>query len=510
MKINQHILMAIAMVITFSNVKTMAQTPDNTFGTNGKVYTSFGNFSSYCHAMTLLPDGRIISAGENGNTTLAILIAKHLPDGNPDISFNGTGKKQLSYGSTYEFCNSVMRQSDDNLVFAGSSNGDAAMARLLPNGDFDATFSADGKVTLSFGAGNGSSFKKVLQQPDGKIIAIGEAYNATGFDFAVVRLNGDGSLDNTFGTGGKTTINFNNFNDFGRDAVLEPGGKIIVAGAAKNSNGNSSIALLRLNADGSPDNSFGTAGKTTLTISGTADDYAESVAVLTNGKIVVGGYAAGDFLVMRYNADGTLDNSFGTNGFTITDFGNFQDKAYSLAIDNSGSIYLGGHGYEPGNGGLFHSAIAKYAGTGLPDNTFDSDGKMTIVMGAEQSTIFDLALQPDGKLLAGGYSTNIAGGYSEFSLLRLENIAVGTGENNPLDIASVIFPNPAVNFIRIISSEAGGSGLLKLYDVTGQIVLQANLHGPADMIDVSRLKPGLYPLTISNNLGTRSYKIIRQ
>ncbi|NTW25072.1 MAG: hypothetical protein HGA37_10250, partial [Lentimicrobium sp.] len=253
-------LILLSLIIVFGVMaasKVSAQEPDLSFGTNGRVYTSFGSFSSFCHGMILLPDEKIVSVGNNTNTTFAILVSKHNADGTPDNSFNSTGTKRIDFGSAYEFCYSVLAQSDAKLVLAGSSNGNAALARLLPDGNFDESFSDDGKLTLSFGAGNGSAFQKILLQPDGKIIAIGEAYNTSSFDFAIARFNSTGSLDESFGTDGKITVNFNNFNDFGRNAVLQPDGKIVIVGAAKNSNGNSSVALLRLNADGSPDNTFG-------------------------------------------------------------------------------------------------------------------------------------------------------------------------------------------------------------------------------------------------------------
>ena len=490
--------------------KVSAQEPDLSFGTNGRVYTSFGSFSSFCHGMILLPDEKIVSVGNNTNTTLAILISRHNADGTPDNSFNSTGTKRIDFGSAYEFCYSVLAQSDNKLVLAGSSNGNAALARLLPDGDFDDSFSDDGKVTLSFGVGNGSAFQKIILQPDGKIIAIGEAYNTSSFDFAVARFDSNGSVDASFGTDGKTTVNFNNFNDFGRNAVLQSDGKIVIVGAAKNSNGNSSIALLRLNADGSPDNTFGTAGKTTATISGLADDYAESVAIVENDKIVIGGYTAGNFLLMRYNTNGTPDNSFGSNGYTITDFDDFQDKAYSLLVDNTGSIYLSGHGYETGNGGLFHFAVAKYNSNGFPDNTFDSDGKMTIVMGADGSTIFDMAIQPDGKLLFGGQSTNIAGGLTDFALLRLANSTTGIADIPWVKDEVVLYPNPASDYIVLLNSASLGKGLIKIYDTQGHLVLQTSTGGSSCKTDISALPAGLYHLSHSNQQATRSFTFIKK
>ncbi|MBK7030565.1 MAG: T9SS type A sorting domain-containing protein [Bacteroidales bacterium] len=509
MKTNQIISLFLLTISILFHKTPVAQVPDNTFGNNGKVYTSFGNFSSYFHAMVLLPDGKIISVGENSNSSLAILITKHNTDGSPDLSFNSTGKKQIDFGSAYEYCNSVLLQSDNKLLLAGSSNGNAALARLLPNGDYDTDFSEDGKLTLSFGAGNGSSFHKIIQQSDGKIIAIGEAYNSANFDFAAARFNIDGSIDPSFGENGKTIINFNNYNDFGRNAIRQTDGKIIIVGAAKNSNGNSSVAMLRMMEDGALDNTFGTSGKTTMTISGIADDSAEEVLLLTNGKIVVGGYTAGDFLVMRYNTNGTLDNTFGTNGYTFTDFDNFQDKAFAMAIDNNGSLFLGGRGYEDGNGGLFHFAVAKYNSGGSLDNSFNSDGKMTVVMGSDQSSIFDMAIQTDGKLLLGGQSTNISGGLTDFALLRLENASVGMEETEAKNSIISVSPNPSTAFLNVCFTDEKLDSSIEysIYNFYGQLIQKGVLN--QQQIDVSALPLGTYLLSVTTSLKSKTVKFVK-
>jgi uncharacterized delta-60 repeat protein len=507
---NLRFLFTLMTFTIFGSLKTNAQNPDNTFGIYGKSFTQFGFFSSYCKSMVLLPDGTIVSVGDNGNTTNAILISKHLSDGNLDINFNGNGKKQISFGSAYEYCNSVIRQPDDKLVLAGSSNGDAALARLLPNGDFDLSFSEDGKLTLSFGAGNGSGFRKVLLQPDGKIIAIGEAYNGANFDFSAARFNADGSVDDTFGTSGKMLINFNNFNDFGRNAILQSDDKMIIAGGAFESVFNSSIALARINTNGTLDETFGTGGKATLNVNSDENDYVEDMAILNNGKILLGGYSSGDFLLMRYNANGTPDNSFGNGGYLLTDFGNSQDRAYAIAVDNNGSIFLGGHGYEAGMSGLFHFAVAKYTSNGDLDNTFDADGKMVEIMGADGSTAYDMVIQPDGKLLLGGQSLEIAGGYLDFGLLRLENTTVGITEDEAFKTDFIIYPNPAKDFITIVQANSGERATLKIYSATGQIVLQRTITQNSDRIELSELPAGLYYITVNNDYISSSFKIIKE
>ncbi len=396
---------------------------DNTFGTNGKVYSSLEYHVEYT-ALALRSDNKIIGVGYKSPQAFeanTVFVTRRLSNGALDTDFNGTGILKTGFGSIYEFCYTALLDANENIVIAGSANGSYAIARFLPNGQFDNSFSEDGKHILSFGEGIGSSIKKVLLQPDGKIIAIGEAYGGSSFEFSAARFNANGTVDASFGTEGKTVIPFDNLNDFGHDAVLQADGKIVIAGRTTNTTtGEFAAALLRLNSNGTLDNSFGSNGKV-ITLKNSYV-FAEAVALDANGKIVVTGHSDGSMIVLRYNSNGSLDTTFGSSGYTITNFdGQGSSKAYAIAVDNKGKIIIGGYGHELGMGGLFHSAIARFNTNGTLDNTFDKDGKLVTIMGGENSGINDLLLQKDGKLLLAGYSVREQGGLLEFAMLRLEN-----------------------------------------------------------------------------------------
>ncbi|MFM7739828.1 MAG: delta-60 repeat domain-containing protein, partial [Planctomycetota bacterium] len=145
------------------------------------------------------------------------------------------------------------------------------------------------------------------------IVVAGWAHNGSNDDFALVRYNADGSLDTSFGTAGKVTTPVGTSNDQGYSVTIQPDGKIVLAGSTHNGS-NWDFALVRYNADGSLDTSFGTGGMVTTPI-GTNDDYGLSVTFQPECKIVVAGWAHNgsnwDFALVRYNADGSLDTSFG-------------------------------------------------------------------------------------------------------------------------------------------------------------------------------------------------------
>ncbi len=482
-----------------------AQELDDTFGTNGKSYTSFGAFSTYFYDLAVLPNGNIYAASaKEGNyyETKGIFISRYLPNGSLDTSFDVDGKIEVGYGLNYEFCHSIAIQTDEKLLIAGSSDGSFSMARLNTNGSYDTSFSSDGKLIFSFGAGNGSKINKILLQPDGKIVAVGQAYSGVDYDFGIVRFNTDGSLDTTFGSTGKTLVNIGPANDFGRNAILQSDGKIVITGYSNNASGDS-ISIVRLNPDGSLDTSFGTNGKIYYNIPSKSYCVAESIALQTDGKVLIAGHADGDFALLRYNSNGTLDTSFGNSGYTTTDFGNSQDKSYAIAIQNDNKIILAGHGYETGNTGLFHAAMARYDANGNLDNTFSTDGKMVLPMAVYNDGIKSMFIQPDDKLLFGAYSQADNSSLTEQVLFRLNNTALSTTDYFFNDNKIEIFPNPTTHFVTIKTLKNIDN--IALFNNLGQQINSVKITN--NTIDLSGFSSGIYFVKVNSN---ETFKIIKQ
>lgn len=495
----------------FLSILMKAQTLDTTFGTNGKVFTSFGAFNSIFHALTMQTDGKIYAVGAKEglfSETNGLFIAKYNSDGSLDTTYNGTGKIEVGYGFSYEFCYTAVIQPDNKLIVAGSSNGDFAIARLNSDGTYDTSFSADGKLNLSFGVGNGSKIRKILLQPDGKIIAIGEAYGGSNFDYGVARFNSDGSLDTSFGLGGKTNIPVGVANDFGNDAILQPDGKIIVIGSSKNNTGNDFFSMLRLNTDGSIDTTFGTSGKVMYRIN-TSECVANALTLQIDGKIIVTGNSDGDFAVLRYNTNGTLDATFAGIGHVVTDFGNSQDKIFAVSVQADGKIITAGNAYEIGFPASWQFAIARYATNGMLDTTFDTDGKMTVQMTNYESGIKDMIIQPDGKLLFGGYTSIAIGSNLNFGLLRLDNTALSINETNFGINKISLYPNPTDSEINIESPNFE-LNTVKISNSLGQILHEKTRHSNNVTINLSHYLSGTYFLIINENEKTKTYKIIKK
>ena len=236
-------------------------------------------------------------------------------------------------------------------------------------GDLDPTFGTGGKVVSSFGAPFDAA-SAVAIQPDGKIVLAGSAFNG---DFLVVRYNPNGSLDPSFGTGGLVTTDLGG-SDGAVAISVRPSGKILVAGATTANPGDPmAFAAARYNPDGSLDTSFGTGGKATAPYGG----HTISVAIEGDGSFDLAGTvfnADADFRVARYLPNGTPDASFGTGGIVTTDLGAW-DTAWSIVAQPDGKLVVGGNSGNGADIGTF--ALARYDPNGSLDASFGANGVVT-------------------------------------------------------------------------------------------------------------------------------------
>ena len=274
------------------------------------------------------------------------------------------------------------------------------------SGDLDQTFGTGGKVTTAIGSNVDISTASALQ-PDGKIILVG--YTQIGFNnvFSMVRYNTNGSLDTTFGTGGKVTTDFEGSNqDVANAVTIQPDGKIVVAGYVISDNSSTNFALARYNLDGSLDTGFGNGGKV-ITILSSSNDEIRSLAVQSDGKIVAVGYAYNgnptfnDFAIVRYNINGSLDTTFDSDGKVFTHFGNDQDEAFAAIIQLDGKIVV--VGFADITNLVTGLALARYNLDGSLDSSFDSDGRVTTaITGSSYAEANAVVLQQNGKIVIAG------------------------------------------------------------------------------------------------------------
>jgi uncharacterized delta-60 repeat protein len=309
-----------------------------------------------------------------------------------------------------------------------ASYGGAQPARAAA-GDLDQTFGRHGKVTTDFNGTTDIAYAVALQ-PDGKIVVVGTTYANNEYsneDFAVTRYNENGTLDTSFGANGRVTTNFPNLAAVASAVAIQSDGKIVVAGGAfPLFTFLGDYAIVRYNANGSLDTSFGRGGivRTRFSAGGS---YAYAVALQADGKIIAGGTvfvdfstddsSNTDFAMVRYRPNGTLDPTFGNGGGVITDFDGFNDDVQALLIQTDGKIVAVGDAKNPAH--YYDFALARYLPGGALDTTFGAAGKVRTDFGASNLDIaYSAALQSNGKIVAAGLATFNNGIEQDFAIAR--------------------------------------------------------------------------------------------
>jgi uncharacterized delta-60 repeat protein len=363
---------------------------DSSFGTNGTVRNNINGGNGYddeANSVVIQSDGKIVAAGSSSGASgeIDFALARYNTNGSLDNSFgaNGTVRNNINISTgnnkiNYAYAAAI--QSDGKILLAGYSNNsindEFALARYNTDGSLDNTFGTSGTIRehISGGDKSGDRANSIALQSDGKIVAAGYSTTSSGPAFAIARFNTNGSFDSTYGTNGSTISHISgggNSEDIANTVVIQSDGKIVAAGQSMDSSGyKRGCALARYNKDGSLDNTFGTGGTMRNYISGgnSSNDIVCSIVMQADQKIIAAGWsedAVGNtFAILRYKADGSLDNSFNTNGVFrnhISGGSNYYDGANSVAIQTDGKIVAAGWDEDILLGDAF--AVARYTGT---------------------------------------------------------------------------------------------------------------------------------------------------
>jgi uncharacterized delta-60 repeat protein len=405
--------------------RVISNTPDPSFGGSGVLGTQFSSpdTNEAANGLAVQADGKIVVAGfSNNGSNNDFAVARYNSDGTLDTTFSGEGKTTTAIGSSSDIANSVAVQIDGKIVVAGysfnGSNNDFALARYNSDGTLDTTFSGDGKLRTN--ASSADIANSIAVQDDGKIVVAGYSFNGSNYDFAILRYNGDGTLDTSFDGDGFLPIVFATSDDFATNLALQSDGKIVVCGYSLFGS-DYDFAIARLNSNGTLDTSFSGDGKQLIDLrSQNLNDVANDVLIQSDGKIVVAGYSYSgiddDFAIARFNSNGTLDTSFSGDGISYTGVGPSNDYATGVAMQSNGKIVVGGYS---SNGGNNDFALTRYNSDGTLDLSFSGDGKQMIPLGPANDNSTSIAIQNDGNILVTGYVYN--GSNNDFALLRLLN-----------------------------------------------------------------------------------------
>lgn len=420
---------------------------DPTFGDAGKVVTALAE-SAQAHAAAVDAAGRIVVAGYDSG----LVVARYLPDGSLDASFGAAGISRFELSGDDQ-AYAVAIQTDGKILVGGMASRDATgqdfvLLRLGQDGALDAGFGDAGRVWVDFD-GRTDCVHDMLIDPSGRIVLAGDSYTYQGSAvslFALARVNPDGSLDDgslsdstpgdSFGVGGKTTTAIGW--GVAYSVALAPDNKLVVAGQASLYSGQTGdFAVARYNADGSlddgsaadstPGDSFGAVGWVVHDFGSNGGEGATGVAIQSDGKIAVAGIAAGvihpdssmhsDFALTRFNADGSLDESFGAQGEVLTDFAGYNDEPAAMLLDAAGRLVVAGFTDPTGSGGGYDFGLARYNSDGSLDAGFGGDGRVTTDMpGSASDTAMAVAVLADGRIVTAGASGS--GGVAYCALAR--------------------------------------------------------------------------------------------
>lgn len=454
-------LAALFLFIATVSTKATPGAIDITFGIGGRVFSPFEQ-TSQSHVVLIQPDGKIIVGGGGfGNSgPRDFALVRYLPDGSIDTSFGNSGivltdMRASEFGGSPDWVTDAELLPDAKIVVVGRAaynygapfDGSLfGIARYFPDGTLDASFSLDGREFFPGGLHDVPTGIEV--QADGKLLVAGtrgrcpDCINPE--QFVIVRFNTDGTIDPSFDGDGSVIGRFTPKGDSSGDALaLQPDGKIIIAGKA-----NFDFAIARYNSDGKLDTNFGNSGM--ILITDTVFERGTNIITEPDGKIVVlGSDITGnesDFIVLRFDPDGTPDNTFGVNGRVVTDLTGLADVPHDAVHRPDGKLIVAGISSNSSTGGDIKAALVRYNIDGSLDQTFGIGG---IVLTPNYS-IVRAALQTDDKIVTINDRFNIIRYHGDTPFLRPRRTFDFTGDGLTdfavaRDVAGHLYWNAARN-----------------------------------------------------------------
>jgi uncharacterized delta-60 repeat protein len=497
----------IIFLLIFSNSISYSQTDgslDNTFGTNGKVITDLSSSSTdYAYDGIRLADDKILVAGlTNFSGSDNNLLIKYLPNGQLDTSFGINGISIIKFGNDRSQVRKIATQSDGKIILAGRSSASltayATIARINSDGTLDTTFGTNGYTKKV--SGSESDIQSLIILPDDKIIVVGYVLNNNA-DIQVIKLNADGSYDNSFGTNGIAVINFDSLSQRAFCSVMN-GDKILIGGVVYNPN--ESSLLLQLNPNGSIDNSFGVNGYSYAQFGSNPYNRYDrflSIKIFENKIYGVGSRAVDSFNnsinLAKFTIDGLLDTSFSDDGKLLIDTSSKIDFINDLNILQDNSILLAGvSSTSSSSSGL----LIKLKPDGNYKINFGVNG---IISSANFTTIQKVIINETNIIAIGNINspTNVV--LAKYNNSNLLNIKKNQFKNTSFNI----YPNPVEDKLNITSLSEQKINAVVILDVLGKKVLEQNQN--INQLNIENFPKGIYFLKIYSDGLIEDFKLIK-
>lgn len=349
--------------------------------------------------------------------SVTIIQAQSFP---MDSTFANNGFNLINMTTSGMGVIKVATQANGKILMCSSKNSgteayDFSVMRFNTEGKIDSTFGQYG-IAIKDLQSNSDFTQDICIQNDDKIIVVGTSGSMNNRDFAMVRFNSDGMVDQTFGNNGVVKINVM-YDDIFHAVHLQPDGKILAAGTA-----NDLGYIYRFLENGTLDSMFGINGKVSISLGQTT--IIKDIATLGEDEIFVAGQIAGfsaDGFVTKLHADGSINTAFGVNGNYYVDFLN-QEYVNTIACQNDGKILVGGaYGTMVGSGPLAELMVLRLLPDGTLDQSFNNSGILTFAFNLNTENVcHSLVLFPSGEIFASGYTGNIYNSTSKLSVSKIK------------------------------------------------------------------------------------------
>ena len=499
-----------------------AGSPDVLFDGDGIVITDFNSLHDNSRKVLVQPDGKIVLVGWSGLNPLSdIALSRYNTNGSLDSTFGTGGRSTASVHSNATGMAAVL-QTDGKIVVAGMTDADTVAGtydnnmlvfRFNSDGSVDSSYNSTGYNEIDLGSTMDKGFSIAIQQ-DGKTLMGGYTQLAGTTATVVVRFTTDGIVDSTFNADGIliTDIPSSIYEQI-TCMLIQPDGKI-VCGGQTGAGSNTNNMLMRILSDGTMDSTFNGTGIATYSWQ-SSQNTTSSIALQGDGKIVLSGhsYINLDYkmCIERYDADGSIDSTFDQDGIVFPGF-YFDSYGNAVLIQPDSSILVAGH-VSPTP---YDIGFARHLPDGTVDSSFGINGKLEMSLGTGNDYIYSLALQNDGKIIAGGSTYNTSTANLDFALLRLlNNLNVGIIDNEEQNNSLLIYPHPVAGSTTIEFTLLKAQKLSAfLFDNKGRLVRTffSDRFTPEGMnkeqLNLENVAPGNYVLQLKNSSFQLSIKIV--
>lgn len=494
----------VTVLMILLNSLTFAQILDTSYSDDGVQINNIGTGDDYGFTAKIQTDGKIVVSGISFNgQNYDLVVIRYNSNGTLDTSFSSDGILTTDIGSNSLDISTIVTQNNGKINIAGTyhnaSSVDFAIIQINDDGSFDNTFSDDGIQTTDFG---GLDYVLCMAiQNDGKILVGGKStFLFEHSEISIARYNTNGTIDSTFNGGGSFTTNFGEASVKANSISIQSDGEIIVVGEYDDTISNIDLLALRLTNSGILDLTFSDDGIQIIDIAGSTD-RAFSCALQTNGKIIVTGTtivgSSYDIVLLRLNNDGILDTTYSDDGIQTIDISNSNDYGYSVAIQTDGKILVGGSYQVNSNFTIF---VLRTNSNGTLDTSFNGNGILISSPSIGNNYCNSILIQSDNKFVIAGTSFN--GTNYDITTIRFNNTTLNY-ESFTNTNSIKLYPNPTNDYFSI--SNVKDIKKIEMYEINGKLIKSFTNCEKYSISDINR---GLYFLKIYTNSENYNLELI--